>query len=473
MFPSVQLKKTVLLRLSKILSLSSVTSRNKAQELIKRGRVKVNKQVIDQNVLVDVKSDIELDGIPIQVNLKTQLWGIYKPKHVFCNTEQNYQYEEKKGTNKKESGRAYGHGNENANAIEKENENERISRIYKELPRQEFLLNVNSMDMTKSMEQERKINGNYSIDCPIKYSTKYFTKYSTKYSTKYPMKYPMDSPLENAQERFQKKYQESPYEISEEKKERHLVVKVHSLNQKGIEMDSFQNRNSMNDVIKKETYKKWNMNIFDYIRKKNILLEEKHKASNFIPEHLITINSLDATSEGLVLFTNDGDFANNLRNVENKILTCYLLKIQGDLNSEKLQLLKKGSIIDNTFVKPINIQVIKSNFSNNWIKFTYVEKSKIYINKLFEKFQLSIKKCKRISFGPYKASDLSTDFFMPLKIHSIFTPFIPTYKEQWILTQPKGNIQTDSTEKGQPKFLYVKDYLKNSLLYNNEKENIN
>lgn len=464
MFPSVQLKKTVLLRLSKILSLSSVTSRNKAQKLIKSGRVKVNKQVIDQNVLVDVKSDIELDGIPIQVNLKTYLWGIYKPKHVFCNTEQNYQYEEKKGIIKKEHGTVYGYGNgyENGNG----NQNERINeRMYKELPKEKFLLNINSVDLTKNKEQGKKINEKYSIDCPINYSTKYSIENTQERLPKRLQK--------QLQERFQEKYQESPHEISEIKQEKQLVVKLHSLNQKKIEMEFFQNKNNINDVMKKETYKKWNMNIFDYIRKKNIVYEEKHKTSNFIPDHLITINSLDATSEGLVLFTNDGDFANNLKNVENKILTCYLLKIQGDLNSEKLQLLKKGSKIDNTFVKPINIQIIKSNFSNNWIKFTYVEKSKIYINKLFEKFQLSIKKCKRISFGPYKASDLSTDFFMPLKIHSIFTPFIPTYKEQWILTQPKGNIQTDSTEKGQPKFLYVKDYIKNSLLYNKEKENIN
>ncbi|CRG93589.1 RNA pseudouridylate synthase, putative [Plasmodium gallinaceum] len=393
MFPAVQIKKTTFLRLSKILSLSSITSRSKAQELIKNGKVKVNNQIINKNVLTDVNSNIEINGIKINVDIRTKLWGIYKPKHVFCNTDKNYEYEEK----------------EIANNNRMLNDNKMNYQNYEDKKYIKYLNDNNNRKISL-------IDSNCDKTLVIKSNS------STKNETE-------------IRKNFDRNFLIEP-------NKRELLV---------------------SNNIRVSSNSKLNMNIFDFIRKKNILYEKKNKINNFIPDHLIIINSLDSHSEGLVLFTNDGDFAKNLRNVNNNILTTYLIKVQGELSQEKLKLLEKGCTIRNTRISPLSVEIIKSKFMSKWIKLTYVEKSKTDLDFLFSKYNLVIRKCKRFSFGPYKSSDLSEDFFMPLKVHSTINHLLPKYTSKLTLTEPDGNRITDSNEK----YIYVKNYLQNTLIQNN------
>ncbi|CRH02707.1 RNA pseudouridylate synthase, putative [Plasmodium relictum] len=396
MFPAVQLKKTVFLRLSKILSLSSITSRSKAQDLIKSGKIKVNNQIINKNVLIDVNSNIEINGIKVNVDIRTKLWGIYKPKHVFCNTDKNYEYEEKEIINNKR--------------MLKENKINYLN--YDDKTHIKYLNGCNN-------------NNNNNGKMALSYNN---------YNKTLIMK---DNSLIKNETRIPKTSDR--------------IFLEH--NKKGL---------LVNNNIKVPNHSKLNMNIFDYIRKKNILYEKKNKINNYIPEHLIIINSLDSYSEGIVLFTNDGDFAKNLKNMNNNILTTYLIKVQGELSHEKLKLLEKGCTVRNIHISPLSVEIIKSKFMSKWIKFTYVEKSKADLDFLFSKYNLDIRKCKRFSFGPYKSSDLSEDFFMPLKVHSTINHLLPKYTSKLTLTEPDGNIVTDSNEK----YVYVKNYLQNSLIQN-------
>lgn len=178
-----------------------------------------------------------------------------------------------------------------------------------------------------------------------------------------------------------------------------------------------------------------------------MLYEKKNHVTNYIPEHLIIINSLNSGSEGLLLLTNDGDFAKNLKDIQNNILTTYLIKVQEDLCIDKIKLLRKGCFINNQHIYPVNIEIIKSKHTSKWIKFTYVEKSHNYLLYLFSKYNITIRKCKRFSFGPYKYTDINTQFLMPLKIHSTINHFITTHNSKLILSHPKGNITKQQKSK--------------------------
>ncbi|SOV80722.1 RNA pseudouridylate synthase,putative [Plasmodium reichenowi] len=405
MFPSVQLKKTILLRLSKILSLSSVTSRNKAQELIKNGDIKVNNQVINQNVFIDVNSKIQVKDKPIQVDICTKLWGIYKPKHIFCNTEKDYTYEEKIHFNKmiEEKKLLDTHNNNNNNN----------------------LLCVNNNNLNK--EENYKILSPSNKMKHINRDNNLLNVNSNKYN------YLVEKGQNNKDRNFF---------LSELPKERSTCKHTNII-----------------------TYNKLNMNIYDYIKKQNMLYEKKNHITNYIPEHLIIINSLNSGSEGLLLLTNDGDFAKKLKDIQNNILTTYLIKVQEDLCIDKIKLLRKGCIINNQHIYPVNIEIIKSKHTSKWIKFTYVEKSHNYLLYLFSKYNITIRKCKRFSFGPYKYTDINTQFLMPLKIHSTINHFITTHNSKLILSHPKGNI---TKQQNQNKFLYINDYLKNSILHDSQ-----
>ncbi|KAI4834996.1 RNA pseudouridylate synthase [Plasmodium brasilianum] len=394
MFPSVQLKKT----LSKILSLSSVTSRSKAQELIKSGKIKVNNQVIKQNVAVDVNSTIVIDGKKINVDITTKLWGVYKPKHVFCSTDKNYEYEEK--------------------------------RIFYN-------------------DYKRVLAENYKLQLPYKGDMEGAKKIQRKLLT--------SMELTGSSSTDQKTLTIKQSIMGELGKKRNNV--------RGIVNDGKSDIRDKNEFFKNNRIitrnnSKLNMNLFDFIKKKNILYESKNNVINFIPEHLIIVNSLNSLSEGIVLLTNDGDFANNLKHVNNNILTTYLIKTQEQLTDEKIKLLQKGCYVEHVHIRPLHVQVIKSGLVSKWIKLTYVEKSHTDIDKLFAKYNITIRKCKRFSFGPYRSSDLTQNFIMPLKIHSTIVHLIPKYNSKLTLCQPPGNMVTDTDDK----FVYVQNYLKDSIV---------
>ncbi|GAW83661.1 hypothetical protein, conserved [Plasmodium gonderi] len=392
MFPSVQLKKSIFLRLSKILSLSSVTSRSKAQELIKSGKVKVNNQAVNQNVSIDINSTIEIDGKRIHVDITTKLWGIYKPRHVFCSSDWNYQYEE-----------------------EKENSQN----------------NKHELRLEKRMFQMEK----YNNEVTFRHSDKNIFFLGERKEIN------IESDLKK--QYFKKKKKKEHYEIKKSDQSNEVVSVLRP------------------EVTKEIIHSKLNMNIFDFIQKKNKAYETKNKVSNELPKHLIVVNSLSTSNEGLVLLTNDGDFAKSLKDVNNNILTTYIIKVQEELTEEKIKLIKKGCFIENFHIEPLSVHVIKqSSLLPKWLKFTYVEKSHTHLDILFSKYNLTIRKCKRFSFGPYRSSDLSEHFLTPLKIHSTLSPLIPKYTPQLVLSNPSGNIQTDVDKK----FVYVKDYLKNSII---------
>ncbi|SBT49258.1 RNA pseudouridylate synthase, putative [Plasmodium ovale wallikeri] len=190
--------------------------------------------------------------------------------------------------------------------------------------------------------------------------------------------------------------------------------------------------------------------LFDFIRRRNKTqgkTQDKTQEGNNVPEHLIMVNSLSTSSEGIVLLTNDGDFAEKLRDINNNILTTYLIKVQEELSYEKFKMLKKGCLFGDVHIRPLDVHIVKRNLPCKWLQLTYVEKSHTYLEMLFSKYNLSIKKCKRFSFGPYKSSDLANHFLMPLKIHSTIKHLVPKLTPKLTLSQPKGNIVMDSSSK--------------------------
>lgn len=69
-------------------------------------------------------------------------------------------------------------------------------------------------------------------------------------------------------------------------------------------------------------------------------------------ERLFTIGRLDKESEGLLLLTNDGDFAQKVIHPSSHILKEYHVTVHRKIFPEDLFQLRKGTTIEGTFVKP-------------------------------------------------------------------------------------------------------------------------
>ncbi len=113
---------------------------------------------------------------------------------------------------------------------------------------------------------------------------------------------------------------------------------------------------------------------------------------------LFSVGRLDKNSEGLIIFTNDGDFANSLSHPSNMIMKRYLVSTDGKLSDNDISKMKVGILDDGEMLKVHSIEVL----SECKYLFSLYEGKNREIRRLIEAFQLKVKRLKRISIGNLK-----------------------------------------------------------------------
>jgi len=103
-----------------------------------------------------------------------------------------------------------------------------------------------------------------------------------------------------------------------------------------------------------------------------------------VPERVYPVGRLDYDSSGLLLLTNDGDFAQKMQHPRFQTPKVYRVKIQGRLNKEELKQLSRGVKLPDGIFKPENMQIEKFNDKSCWIRLTLREGKNRIIRRGFE-----------------------------------------------------------------------------------------
>ena len=116
------------------------------------------------------------------------------------------------------------------------------------------------------------------------------------------------------------------------------------------------------------------------------------------------VGRLDYASEGLLLLTNDGDFANYLMKAASHVSKTYMVKVAGVPVSEKLNKLREGISISSdrgrrVRTAPAKIRVIRDS-ANPWYEVTLMEGRNRQIRRMFEEIGHHVEKIKRVRYGP-------------------------------------------------------------------------
>ena len=96
----------------------------------------------------------------------------------------------------------------------------------------------------------------------------------------------------------------------------------------------------------------------------------RKKIFDLIPKNLprtISIGRLDFMSEGLLLLTNNGDFARKLELPAKGYERIYRVCIRGQIDVKNLEQINNGIKIDGIFYKKIKIKIDKSNKNFTWL----------------------------------------------------------------------------------------------------------
>ncbi len=118
------------------------------------------------------------------------------------------------------------------------------------------------------------------------------------------------------------------------------------------------------------------------------------------------VGRLDFDSEGLLLLTNDGDFANAVLHPSREILKTYLVKIKGEIEEDEAGRLRRGVKLEDGITLPAKVKRIRKSENNSWIEMTIREGRKRQIRRMLEKVGHPVLKLKRVSVGGLKLRDL-------------------------------------------------------------------
>ena len=114
----------------------------------------------------------------------------------------------------------------------------------------------------------------------------------------------------------------------------------------------------------------------------------------------ISIGRLDINSSGLMLFTNDGNFANLCMHPSSTIDREYLVRARGEFNEAKKQKMLSGINIDGVIHQLSDIVEGEKNSSNQWFSVCLMSGKNKEVRKIFSAMNLEISRLKRTRFGP-------------------------------------------------------------------------
>lgn len=146
---------------------------------------------------------------------------------------------------------------------------------------------------------------------------------------------------------------------------------------------------------------------------------------DFLPEgksktRWISIGRLDINSSGLMLFTNDGTFANYCMHPSSSIDREYLVRARGDFTKEKKEKMLSGIKIDQDIYRFTDIVEGEKQSSNQWFSVCLMSGKNREVRKIFNAVGLEISRLKRTRFGPiFLPSSLKKGSYLELSSKEI------------------------------------------------------
>lgn len=140
-----------------------------------------------------------------------------------------------------------------------------------------------------------------------------------------------------------------------------------------------------------------------------------------VAERVFPIGRLDYHTSGMLLLTNDGDFANLLMHPRYEIKKVYITKIKGIPNKEELKQLRKGVQADKELLKAIHYKVLSTEKKKNTmiLEITLGEGKNRHIRRMMESLGYPVMKLSRERYGFLTLDGLQSGDFRELTPHEV------------------------------------------------------
>lgn len=130
--------------------------------------------------------------------------------------------------------------------------------------------------------------------------------------------------------------------------------------------------------------------------------------------HLISIGRLDINTEGLLLFTNNGDLSRFMEHPRSKLIRRYKIKTRGKLEQKLIDKMCGEIIIEHIKYNIISASILSYSEANTWLQIEISEGKNREIRKICQYFNLQINRLIRTKFGPFELGNIQKGHFVEI-----------------------------------------------------------
>ncbi len=132
------------------------------------------------------------------------------------------------------------------------------------------------------------------------------------------------------------------------------------------------------------------------------------------PARVYAVGRLDEDSEGLLLLTNDGDFANLVAHPRYGVPKTYYCQIGASVSGDALTKLRQGAFLDGARVTPERVRFVKRTPKSTTLEITIREGRNREVRRILARHGLGVKRLKRVRIGDLGLHGLKRGALRPL-----------------------------------------------------------
>jgi 23S rRNA pseudouridine2605 synthase len=117
-----------------------------------------------------------------------------------------------------------------------------------------------------------------------------------------------------------------------------------------------------------------------------------------VKQRVYPVGRLDFASEGLLLMTNDGEFANRITSASHHVFKTYVVKVTGHLTEQQEAQFRSGVSLGGRKTAPAELKLIK-RAENPWYEVRLIEGRQNQIRLMFKHFGVLVEKLRRVKIG--------------------------------------------------------------------------
>ncbi len=129
-----------------------------------------------------------------------------------------------------------------------------------------------------------------------------------------------------------------------------------------------------------------------------------------VRERVYPVGRLDYHSDGLILLTNDGEFANAITAAKSHVPKTYLVKVNGTLTPEEEEKFRTGVPLSGRRTAPASLRMIRRG-DNPWYEVKLIEGRNQQIRIMFKHFGRLVEKLRRVRIGNVELGSLEKGEF--------------------------------------------------------------